>query len=333
MTNRERILSVLNGGKSTDRLPVIEWASWWNLTYENWYEQGLSKNVDASELFDYFGLDNHRQFWVAIKTADCPTPSHHGASLIENEEDYEAFKKFLYSKENIEALKTQLIEIKQSHKNGEIFVWMSLEGFFWFPRTLFGIENHLFSFYDYPDLMKKINEDLLQYHLFVIEEFCSILTPDFMTIAEDMSYNHGPMLSRECYYEFIAPYYKILTKALKDKGIKILVDTDGDVTPLIPWLLDCGIEGILPLERQAGVDVNAIRESYPELIMLGAYDKTIMCKGEAAMRKEFERILPAMKSGRYLPAVDHQTPPDVSLENYKCYVKLLKEYCIKAVTE
>ena len=36
-----------------------------------------------------------------------------------------------------------------------------------------------------------------------------------------------------------------------------------------------------------------------------------------------------MKSGGFIPSVDHQTPPGVSLENYKKYLSLLKEYCIK----
>jgi hypothetical protein len=27
------------------------------------------------------------------------------------------------------------------------------------------------------------------------------------------------------------------------------------------------------------------------------------------------------------PGVDHQTPPDVSLENYRIYLRLLNEYC------
>ena len=49
------------------------------------------------------------------------------------------------------------------------------------------------------------------------------------------------------------------------------------------------------------------------------------------MRREFERILPAMKSGRYIPSVDHQTPPDVSVEQYRIYGGLLEEYARKAV--
>ena len=47
------------------------------------------------------------------------------------------------------------------------------------------------------------------------------------------------------------------------------------------------------------------------------------------MRKEFERLLPSIKNGRFIPSVDHQTPPDVTLDNYRIYVKLLKEYAHK----
>ena len=51
-----------------------------------------------------------------------------------------------------------------------------------------------------------------------------------------------------------------------------------------------------------------------------------MSKGEDAMRAEFERIMPSWQKGKVIPAVDHQTPPDVSVETYKKYVQLLKEY-------
>ena len=60
--------------------------------------------------------------------------------------------------------------------------------------------------------------------------------------------------------------------------------------------------------------------------MVGAFDKTVMHDGEEAMRREFERLLPAIKSGRYIPSVDHQTPPDVTVEDYRTYMKLLREY-------
>ena len=124
-----------------------------------------------------------------------------------------------------------------------------------------------------------------------------------MTFAEDMSYNHGPMLSKALFDEFMLPYYRQVAPVLKEYGVKVLIDTDGNVEPLIPWFQEAGIEGVLPLERQAGVDVNRIRQNYPEWLMIGGYDKTIMHLGEEAMRREFQRILPAMQSGRYLSLI------------------------------
>ena len=52
------------------------------------------------------------------------------------------------------------------------------------------------------------------YNLRTLDAFCKqVCVPQFMTIAEDMSYNHGPMLSKELFDEFLAPYYKPLTAA------------------------------------------------------------------------------------------------------------------------
>ena len=49
-------------------------------------------------------------------------------------------------------------------------------------------------------------------------------------------------------------------------------------------------------------------------------------RGEAAMRAEFERLVPLMRTGGFIPSVDHQTPPGVSLEQYRCYLGLLQEF-------
>ena len=55
-----------------------------------------------------------------------------------------------------------------------------------------------------------------------------------------------------------------------------------------------------------------------------------MKHGREAMRAEFERILPSMRRGKVIASVDHQTPPDVPLDTYRDYVKLLEEYAAKA---
>ncbi len=48
---------------------------------------------------------------------------------------------------------------------------------------------------------------------------------------------------------------------------------------MIPWMLDAGIEGVYPLERQAAVDIARIRRAYPSFLMMGGYDKMVIRRG------------------------------------------------------
>jgi uroporphyrinogen-III decarboxylase len=205
------------------------------------------------------------------------------------------------------------------------------QGFFWFPRTLFGIEGHLLAFYDHPRLMHRMNEDLLRYNMKLISAVQDVFEPAFVCFNEDLSYNHGPMLSREMFDEFIAPYYREIVPLIRKQGLVAMVDTDGFMEDTIPWFESVGVNGSGPIERMAGNDVCRMRKNHPSWRMYGGFDKTVMHKGEEAMRREFERLLPAMRSGGYIPCVDHQTPPEVSLDDYRLYVRLLQEYARRAV--
>jgi uroporphyrinogen-III decarboxylase len=211
-------------------------------------------------------------------------------------------------------------------------VWFNLLGFFWWPRTLLGIERHLLAFYDQPALIHRINQDQVRYQRRCIEALGAVARPVMMNFWEDLSYNHGPMLSRPMFDEFLAPYYREIVPELEARDIVPLLDSDGQIEPIIPWFEGVGIRGCGPLERMAGVDVNRIRRSHPAWIMMGGFDKTVMPRGEEAMRAEFERLLPALRAGRFIPAVDHQTPPGVSLAQYRAYRRLQDEYAIRAVS-
>jgi uroporphyrinogen-III decarboxylase len=134
------------------------------------------------------------------------------------------------------------------------------------------------------------------------------------------------MISRKLCDAFLTPYYTAMLERAKDMGMLIITDTDGDVTGLAPWLQSVGVDGVLPLERQAGVDGVKLRQQFPTLRMIGHFNKMVMPDGEQAMREEFERLVPLMKSGGFIPSVDHQTPPGVPLANYRIYLRLLDEY-------
>ena len=322
MNHLERFQAVMNF-QPVDRLPRIEWASWWDQTLARWRREGLH-SADRADVAAELGLDPYRQYWFGLTGPDLPVPAAHGAGIIADMDDYERLRPRLLAP--VEAHNwTALRQWTADQAAGRCLLWITFEGFFWMPRRLLGIERHLVAFYDQPELMHRINNDLAETICSILDRFGDEVAPAFMTFAEDMSYNLGPMLSRGLFDEFLAPYYRRVVPRLAERGITVFVDTDGDMTAMIPWLQAVGVQGSLPLERQAGVDGNAIRRQWPDWLMIGHFDKMTMPRGEDAMRSEFDRLGPLIRSGGYIPSVDHQTPPGVSLEQYRIYIRLLSE--------
>lgn len=325
MNLREQFHAIMNG-LPADGMPVMEWAYWWDKTLDIWYKQGLPAGLNDQQMQDYFNLAHHKHFWLAHKTAGCPSDRAHGSGIITDEKDYSNIRKYLLPQDAVSRLIPQFEALRSQHEKGELLIWYTLDGFFWWPRVLFGIENHFYSFYDYPELYHHICDELVEWQIQMIDEMACYIKPDFMTIAEDMSYNHGPMLSKELFDEFLLPYYRRLIPEIKKHGTRVFIDSDGNITSAVPWFIEAGIDGILPLERQSGVDVAKIRELYPDFLMIGGFDKMCMFHTDKEIRAEMDRLLPTMRKGRFLPAMDHQTPPGTPLENYYIYVSLMKEY-------
>ena len=327
MTVRERFHAVMNF-QPFDRLPIVEWAGWWDETIARWRREGLPESLDWHQIQQHFGLDIYRQDWFSLSKPGRPRPASHGAGIIKTEADYDTVRPYLYPEQPVDRARWK--QWAEEQRRGDVALWFTIEGFFWFPRGLFGIEPHLYAFYDEPALMHRINEDLAAWMLRTIDQLCDVCIPDFMTFGEDMSYNHGPMLSKALFDEFMLPYYAKVVPVLRERGILTIIDSDGDVTVPAYWFEEAGLEGILPLERQAGVDIARLRADHPKMRFIGHFDKMTMNKGEAAMRAEFERLLPTAAKGGFLISCDHQTPPGVSYADYQIYMRLFREYAVRA---
>ena len=264
MNTRERFHAVMNF-RPFDRLPLLEWAPWWDQTIERWHGEGLPESCKTQEeICRHFDLDIYRQDWFRPIHPEVPQPAHFGAGLIADETGYNKLRPSLF-----QVLEKWPVDPEvwaawaKAQARGEVVLWFTLNGFFWLPREIFGIERHLFAFYDQARLMHRINRENADYMVRLIDRVCAFCTPDFMTFAEDMSYNHGPMLSKQLFDEFMLPYYRIVVPHLKKRGIWAIIDSDGDVTEAAAWFQKAGLDGILPLERQAGVDVAELRAGIP----------------------------------------------------------------------
>lgn len=324
MNTRERIQTVLNFGKP-DRLPIVEWATWWNQTIQRWEQEGLPKGLSGLDIQRFFGLDILVQQWFTPKTGPLPPPAAFEKPMFESPADYLEYRR-RGSIHNVDAIHWPLFDAcRAQHDAGDVAYWMTLEGYFWFPRTMLGVENHLYAFYDQPDFLHQLNRQQTDFNLAVLDRVTREHDIEFMTIAEDLSYNHGPMLSKQHFDEFLLPYYRELVPAIQSHGIKVFIDSDGDISSCLDWFIEGGIQGILPLERMAGVDVAQLRREHPDFLFMGGFDKRVMYQGEDAVRAEFARLLPVARTGGFIPSVDHQTPPQVSLEEYRQYLRVFRE--------
>ena len=220
MNTRERFHSVMNF-EPFDRLPIIEWAPWWGQTIERWHGEGLDENLNGLEINEHLGLDLHVWNWPKAVKPSSPVLER-GKGMCPTMQDYRRNQEHLYPRPAIDQSAWEALARRQG--SGEAGLWLGLDGFFWLPRRLMGIEQHLYGFYDQPELIHRINSDLSDWLLEVIDEVCAICRPDVASFEEDMSYNHGPMLSRDLFEEFLKPYYEKVMPSLTDRGIITIVD-------------------------------------------------------------------------------------------------------------
>lgn len=234
----------------------------------------------------------------------------------------EAFKKYC-TDENMERLYGPY---REGNRKGEFPIRFRLQGFFWCPRDLMGVEEHLVGYYDYPEMINDMNRFQLDLYKDQMEKILKIIKPDVLFFEEDLSGKNGPMLSPALFDEFVAPCYQEIIPFLKERGVKnVFVDTDGDFTKLIPNFTNSGVDGFLPVDVNAGVDIVRVREQFPNVKFIGGFNKLEIVEGPEAIDKEFERLLPVIKQGGYLVGIDHQAAPSTTYENYQYFIKRLGE--------
>ena len=192
-------------GEPVDRSPAIEWAPWWGLTVDRWHTEGLpAECTSVDDIQGFFGLDRCLQSGASYRTKDTPWASAHGLGVMEDEEDWEKIRKTMFPPVETVMSDHHFAWLEETRARGNTLHFFTVDGFFWYPRTLFGIENHLYSFYDYPELYKQMCDEYADWLIGVFRYVFSRFRFDFMSFAEDMSYNSGPMISKATFDEFLA---------------------------------------------------------------------------------------------------------------------------------
>jgi len=361
MTPRERLLATARF-EPVDRPIYMETMGFWDETLPRWHKEGLPPEINnplaahifnGMEIWSPVGLGTHEHagfdplFDEEIIEQDerRTIKRDKSGSLIEVFTDgSSAIPIFLDSpvkdKETWEEVKTRLDpETPGRLAPWQIFIDLSKEqpiplvvfiaGLFGTHRHLLGFDNLMLAYYDQPELIHEISRHWVYLWKSVLSKISDQLRPDQVNLWEDMCGKNGPIISPALFDEFMLPYYKELMAFFRnDLEIPIVgVDTDGDMTLLIPRFVEAKVNFLFPFEVAAGMDILKVREEWPDQFAIwGGIDKRALAKDKKAIEAEVMRVVPTiLKQGGYIPCTDHLIPPDVPFDNWIYYRDLVRE--------
>ncbi len=103
------------------RLPMVEWAPWWDQTTARWEQEGLSGGMDLETSQRHFGLDPLLIITAGGRARTCPR-NPHGAPSSPTERPMMRFFRYLYTDEIIEDALKAARELKAKHDRGEVIL-------------------------------------------------------------------------------------------------------------------------------------------------------------------------------------------------------------------
>jgi len=346
MTFRERFLATMYY-QSTDRVPFRDFGAWPE-TVERWKTEGYDPDhppfrLDRWDVYGHWFFPNPPFQKEIVEENDHTVTyvNHEGILMRERKhQPYSSMPQFLRfpveSREDFRNFWRQRMQPDLAKRIGEdwkktLTAYVDCEvpliviadrwgGFFGPQRNLMGVEKLCETFYTDPAFIEEMLETTAEFIIAVMEQVLQYTSVDVFGFWEDMAFKTGPLIGPDMVRRYMLPRYWKVVEFLRSRGVELIaLDSDGDISSLIPVWLDAGITILYPFEVQCGMDVNRIRRLYgEELRIWGGIDKRVLARDEKAIDAELARITPLVKEGGYVPFPDHSYPPDVPFKNY-CY--------------
>lgn len=193
-------------------------------------------------------------------------------------------------------------------------------------RDMLTFEGLAYAMYDYPEMV----EDMVETCCVIIEDGLDELLPalkfDYASGWEDICFKNGPIVSVDFFRDVVMPRYKRIRRKLDQHGITLwYTDCDGDVRPILPYLMEGGINCLFPFEVMGCAHPGELLDANPGLRIMGGVDKIQLAAGPEAIRKYLDTLVPYVERGGYIPFCDHRCPPNVSPADYLFYLNLKRE--------
>ncbi|MFP4563835.1 MAG: uroporphyrinogen decarboxylase family protein [Spirochaetia bacterium] len=180
---------------------------------------------------------------------------------------------------------------------------------------LVGHENLYYMMFDYPEVAEEIFRRVVDYYYEVSKNTFEAAADeiDIFFIGNDLGSQNGPLLSVDLFRRFILPGLKRLIDLGHRYGLKVMLHCCGGFRPLIPDMIEAGLDGLHALQPDAvGMDPAGLKRDFGDAILLnGAIDSHhIVIDGESPewVRKKTLEILEIMSpGGGYVAGASHDT--------------------------
>ena len=185
-----------------------------------------------------------------------------------------------------------------------------------------GLEIFTFFCYSYPEVFQEFMEISSDIEVSRIHAVADAKLSPVILIPEDFSHKSGPIFGPDILEVYHYPFIRKLTQAWHEHGIKVIYHSDGNYKSVLPQLMNCGVDGFYCLEKNAGMDIVELKNSFPNMIWAGGVDGVeLMERGnvgqiKAEVHRHIEETDALNTGGMFIGTSSEVTPP-IPPENYK----------------
>ena len=173
----------------------------------------------------------------------------------------------------------------------------------------------------------RVNTDMYINHYKILLDEAGV--PDGMWMYEDLGYNKGLFCSPKTLEELIFPYFREVIDFFHSYGVKVVLHTCGSTAEALPLIVECGFDGLNPMEVAAGNDIFKFAEEYGDrLVFFGGLDKRIMeTHDRDIIRKGVTKFIEGMKArnARFVFASDHSISTNTNYEDFQYMLEVYRE--------
>jgi uroporphyrinogen decarboxylase len=136
-----------------------------------------------------------------------------------------------------------------------------------------------------------------------------------------MGFKQHPFMSPKMYNQIVQPAHALSVGYAKANDMPVIMHSCGYVEPLLPGMIEAGIDCLQVIEVKAGMDLVKLYREYGEILsFMGGIDvRKLYTNDRAEIDAELEAKIPiVMQNNGYVVHSDHSIPNTVYYETY-CY--------------